>query len=477
MRDPRRKLKSCGAWGATRGWRNLRAGPRFASRDAGGQPVRHARMRARTSRIMNTNVRRARTGKSSDPRALRRELDASGNQIHAGELRRHARRVEGQDGADRPSRADDGGLGAVHRRRARWRAPGCQRGGGLRPSRSCVLRSVLPWQTDVAWFASDLWCGGKPFEACSRNILKRAMAQAPRTLGYGLQSRHGGRVLRARDDARRRFRADLATARTSTSPPTTCSRLLDNMHWIGELVDAMNDLGWDVYSLRPRRRHRPVRDRFHLFRCADDGRPVRVLPHDGARNRAQARRLRDFMPKPYRRSRRQRRAFQHVARGSRRPARICSPTPPTARLQALEARLPVHRRRAAAICPRSAPSSRRRVNSYKRLDPAAAAMSGFTWAPVFACYGNNNRTNTLRIPLARRPRRTARRRQRLQSLSRRGAWCWRPGSKASSSELDPGEPHTENMYLKTRGGTEAAGRRAICRAAWTRRSTRSRPIP
>src|SRR5437868_14537951 len=29
---------------------------------------------------------------------------------------------------------------------------------------SCV---VLPWQKDVAWFASDLWCEGKPFEPCS----------------------------------------------------------------------------------------------------------------------------------------------------------------------------------------------------------------------------------------------------------------------------------------------------------------------
>ncbi len=39
------------------------------------------------------------------------------------------------------------------------------------------------------------------------------------------------------------------------------------------------------------------------------------------------------------------------------------------------------------------------VNSYKRLI-LKGSMSGFTWAPVWACYGNNNRTNTLRIPLA-----------------------------------------------------------------------------
>lgn len=39
------------------------------------------------------------------------------------------------------------------------------------------------------------------------------------------------------------------------------------------------------------------------------------------------------------------------------------------------------------------------VNSYKCLVPKGS-MSGFTWASAYICYGNNNRTNTLRIPLA-----------------------------------------------------------------------------
>jgi glutamine synthetase len=36
------------------------------------------------------------------------------------------------------------------------------------------------------------------------------------------------------------------------------------------------------------------------------------------------------------------------------------------------------------------------VNSYKRLIKEGS-MAGFTWAPVFACYANNNLTNSLRI--------------------------------------------------------------------------------
>ena len=38
--------------------------------------------------------------------------------------------------------------------------------------------TVLPWNRQVAWFASDLYFHGAPFEACSRAILKRVLARA-----------------------------------------------------------------------------------------------------------------------------------------------------------------------------------------------------------------------------------------------------------------------------------------------------------
>ncbi len=34
---------------------------------------------------------------------------------------------------------------------------------------------VLPWNAEVAWFASDLYYHGEPFTACRRGILKRAL--------------------------------------------------------------------------------------------------------------------------------------------------------------------------------------------------------------------------------------------------------------------------------------------------------------
>src|SRR5712664_3617041 len=37
---------------------------------------------------------------------------------------------------------------------------------------------VMPWRPAVAWFPSDLWLGAAPFQACSRQILRRVLDDA-----------------------------------------------------------------------------------------------------------------------------------------------------------------------------------------------------------------------------------------------------------------------------------------------------------
>jgi len=106
--------------------------------------------------------------------------------------------------------------------------------------------TVLPWKNEVAWFASDLHLHGAPFEACSRNILKRQLANAA-GMGYrfnlGLETEffilkddeHGNPVPAAARD-------------TLAKPAYDLRLLLDNFGPVTELVEAMNTLGWDVYS-------------------------------------------------------------------------------------------------------------------------------------------------------------------------------------------------------------------------------------
>jgi len=95
---------------------------------------------------------------------------------------------------------------------------------------------------------------------------------------------------------------------------------------------------------------------------------------------------------------------------------------------------------APAICAVIAPT----VNSYKRLVPRGS-MSGFTWAPVYICYGNNNRTNMLRIPLAG-GRVECRAADISTNLYLGAAMILGAGLEGIKQGLEPGAPHTENMY-------------------------------
>jgi glutamine synthetase len=97
-------------------------------------------------------------------------------------------------------------------------------------------------------------------------------------------------------------------------------------------------------------------------------------------------------------------------------------------------------RHAPAICAVIAPT----VNSYKRL-VAQGSMSGFTWAPVFVCYGNNNRTNMLRIPSP-----GGRVECRAADISCNpylgAALMLAAGLEGIREELDPGAPNLVNAY-------------------------------
>jgi glutamine synthetase len=84
------------------------------------------------------------------------------------------------------------------------------------------------------------------------------------------------------------------------------------------------------------------------------------------------------------------------------------------------------------------------VNSYKRL-VKRGAMSGSTWAPVFACYGNNNRTNMLRVPMGG-GRVECRAADSMMNTYLGAAMVLAAGLEGIREGLDPGEPHRENLY-------------------------------
>lgn len=313
---------------------------------------------------------------------------------------------------------------------------------------SCI---VMPWKKDVAWFASDLWCQGKPFEPCSRQILKRVVAKA-QSMGFTFNLGMEAEFFMLKDDGDG-FRP-LSDRSHLAKPAYDISRMLDNMAWMDELVSAMNGLGWDVYSFDHEDGIGQFEVDFTYFDAlgmADRYVFFRLMAHEIARRHGG---FASFMPKPYA-DRAGSGAHFNMSLADKTSGRNLFASTDDPRgcglskigYQFLAGVL----RHLPAICALVAPT----VNSYKRLI-LKGSMSGFTWAPIWACYGNNNRTNTLRIPLGG-GRIELRAADSACNPYLGAALVLAAGLEGIEQDLDPGEPHTENMYLKSEAELKTLG--------------------
>ncbi len=313
---------------------------------------------------------------------------------------------------------------------------------------SCMIQ---PWMSDVAWFASNLYCEGKPFEPCSRNILGRVVADAA-SLGLGMNLGVETEFFVFRDDGS--VCQPMSPRHNLDKPAYDTSRLLDNMSWMGELVTAMDSLGWDVYSFD----HEDGIGQFEIDFSYSDVTTMadrfvffRRLANEIARKHGG---FASFMPKP----------FGHYAgsgahfnmslfdSGTGDNLFVADDDPRGCGLSTLGYRFIAGLlRHLATISAVVAPT----INSYKRLI-LKGSNSGFTWAPVFCAYGDNNRTNTIRIPGG-----GGRVELRLADSSSNpylaAAIVLAAGLEGIREELDPGEPHRENLYVTSEEERTAAG--------------------
>jgi glutamine synthetase len=301
--------------------------------------------------------------------------------------------------------------------------------------------TVLPWNSEMAWFASDLYLKGQPFSACCRSILKQVLAEAARmgfTLNLGIETEFF--ILKETEDGKV---VPVSDRDTLDKPCYDLQGMLDNLPWVQEIVEAMNNLGWDVYSFD----HEDGNGQFETdfaycdaLRMSDRLTFFRLMVKEIARKHGY---FATFMPKPFA-NRTGSGAHYNMSLADLNTGANLFEDPNDPRgcglsklgYQFIAGIL----RHAPAICAVIAPT----VNSYKRLI-ARGSMSGFTWAPVYICYGNNNRTNMLRIPLA--GGRVECRAADISSNPYLGAaLILAAGLEGIRENLDPGEPHTENMY-------------------------------
>ncbi|MBE9010856.1 type III glutamate--ammonia ligase [Pseudanabaenaceae cyanobacterium LEGE 13415] len=300
--------------------------------------------------------------------------------------------------------------------------------------------TIVPWNSEMAWFASDLYLQGKPFEACSRSILKSVLQQAAE-LGYQFNLGIETEFFILKDEAGQAM--PVSDRDTLAKPCYDLQGLLDNYVWVDEIVQAMNHLGWDVYSFD----HEDGNGQFETDFAYSDALTMsdrliffRLMVKEIARKHGY---FATFMPKPFA-NRTGSGAHYNMSLADLKTGEnlfVDRQDPRGCKLSKLGYQFIAGvLRHAPAICAVIAPT----VNSYKRLI-ARGSMSGFTWAPVYICYGNNNRTNMLRIPLA-----GGRVECRAADISCNpylgAAMILAAGLEGIKEGLDPGEPHTENMY-------------------------------
>lgn len=92
----------------------------------------------------------------------------------------------------------------------------------------------------------DLYLQGKPFPACCRTILKNVLNQASE-MGFGFNLGIETEFFILKETEYGKF-VPVSERDTLASPCYDLTGLLDNYSWVTEIVETMNQLGWDVYS-------------------------------------------------------------------------------------------------------------------------------------------------------------------------------------------------------------------------------------
>jgi glutamine synthetase len=311
----------------------------------------------------------------------------------------------------------------------------------VRPDLDAI--TALPWEPTVAWAPGQLYFHGEPWPMDSRNVLRRQVdraAQKGMVFNLGIETefflvqRENGRVIPANPkDTLAKAAYDIVG-------------LLENMTFMDEMVKYMNVLGWDVHSFD----HEDANSQFEFDFSYTDAMGMadrlvlwRMMTKTLARRHGCEA---TFMPKPYADRTGSGGHYNMSLADAESGANLfADPDDPRGcGVSALTYQFIAGvLRHAPAICAVTAST----VNSYKRLIKTGS-MTGFTWAPVYISYGNNNRTHMLRIPMTS-PRVESRAVDMTTNPYLGAAMMLAAGLEGIEQQLDPGDPIPDNMYLQS----------------------------
>lgn len=312
----------------------------------------------------------------------------------------------------------------------------------------------LPWNPEVAWFPADNTLHGKPYEVNARVVLQKVLRQAA-AMGFGLNLGIECElfVLRRNPDG------SLAIPNDDDNLNKSCydfKRFMDRYSWLDKMATTIDQLGWGLYSFD----HEDANSQFEFdFNYADAltscDRFI-FFRYMAKHYAAEEGLIATFMPKPFANRTGSGAHFNmslyDPATGANLFKRPKSEDPRGLGLSEIGYHfIGGILRHGPALCAAFAPT----VNSYKRL-VRRGLMSYYSWAPVFNSYGRNNRTNSLRVPMAG-GRVESRNADASVNPYLAAALVLAAGLEGIREELDPGHPQEENLYEYTPAQLAAAG--------------------
>ncbi|MEN3309839.1 MAG: glutamine synthetase [Micromonosporaceae bacterium] len=307
--------------------------------------------------------------------------------------------------------------------------------------------TVLPWDRRFAWMAADLLFGGRePWALCPRSILKRQVARAG-DLGYtfnlGIETEFYAFQPSALDGEGQYLTPIARSGSIKPSPGYDIESTFDAMPFLDQMVACMQETGFGVYSFD----HEGGDGQFEFdfgyapaLQTADRISLFRLMVRQVAK---QCGLVATFMPKPY-----------PAAWGSGHHFNMSLAEVDSGHNLFRDTGDPRGRgwsklayaftagilRHAPALAAVATPT----VNSYKRLTPRLPDGS-VSWAPIWAAYGDNNRSCMLRLPRNR----AALENRAVDSAANTyltAALMLAAGLSGIAENLDPGEPVESLTY-------------------------------
>ena len=251
----------------------------------------------------------------------------------------------------------------------------------------------LPWKKEVAWVAADLWMNGKEVEASPRVILKRQIEKAA-SRGYRLKTGVECEYFLIMPDGS----AISDPFDVQEKPCYDQQALMRRYDVVGEICDAMNELGWGPYQ----NDHEDANGQFEMnwdysdcLTTADRHAFFKFM----VKSIAEKHGLRaTFMPKPF---------PTLTGNGCHCHASLWDKAGRKNLFLDKKDEMGLSKlahnflggvlNSAGALCALFNPT----VNSYKRIN-APATVSGASWSPNAVTWSGNNRTHMVRVPDAGR---------------------------------------------------------------------------